>query len=178
MEQPTARVGPHIHHQHVFHPENVREQQRLENRPRDRRYDKLRKYGAVDFLGSTDPLEVEKWLKRTERVLNMMQCTPNEKFDYAVSLLQGNAYDWWETEPNATVQPPILQWEDFLQEFRDNYMSEVYQDEKRKEFLNLKQNNMSIVDYEVQFNQLSRYASYMVATERDKCQKFEEGPDL
>ena len=48
-------------------------------------------------------------------------------------------------------------------------MPEVYQDEKRKEFLNLKQNNMSIVDYEVQFNQFSRYASYMVATERDKC---------
>ena len=68
----------------------------------------------------------------------MMQCTLDEKFDYAVSLLQGNAYDWWETVPNATVQPPILQWEDFLQEFRDNYMSEVYQDEKRKEFLNLK----------------------------------------
>ena len=105
----------------------------------------------------------------------MMQCTPDEKFDYAVSLLQGNAYDWWETVPNATVQPPILQWEDFLQEFRDNYMPEVYQDEKRKEFLNLKQNNMSIADYEVQFNQLSRYASYMVATERDKCRKFEKG---
>ena len=35
--------------------------------------------------------------------------------------------------------------------------------------MNLKQNNMSIADYEVQFNQLSRYASYMVATERDKC---------
>ena len=34
---------------------------------------------------------------------------------------------------------------------------------------------MSIMDYEVQFNQLSRYASYMVATERDKCRKFEEG---
>ena len=54
-------------------------------------------------------------------------------------------------------------------------MPEVYQDEKWKEFLNLKQNNMSIMDYEVQFNQLSRYASYTVATERDKCRKFEEG---
>ena len=87
VEQPATRVEPHIHHQHVFHPENVRERQGLENRPWDRRYDKLRKYGAVDFLGSTDPVEAEKWLKRTERVLNMMQCTPDENFDYVVSLL-------------------------------------------------------------------------------------------
>ena len=87
VEQPAARVGPHIHHQHLFHPENVREQQGLENRPRGRRYDKLRKYGAVDFLGSTDPVEAEKWLKRTERVLNMMKCTPDEKFGYVVVVL-------------------------------------------------------------------------------------------
>ena len=105
VEQSAARVGPHIHHQHVFHPENVREQLGLENRLRDRRYDKLRKYGEVDFLGSTDPVEAENWLKRTERFLNMMQCTPDEKFDYVVSLLQENAHDWWETVPNATVQP-------------------------------------------------------------------------
>ena len=54
-------------------------------------------------------------------------------------------------------------------------MPEIYRDEKRKEFLNLKQGIMSIAEYEVKFNQLSHYASFMIATERDKCQKFEEG---
>ena len=30
--------------------------------PRERRYDKLWKMGATDFLGTTDPMEAERWL--------------------------------------------------------------------------------------------------------------------
>ncbi|XP_065880121.1 uncharacterized protein [Euphorbia lathyris] len=104
-----------------------------------------------------------------------MKCTPEEKFDYAVFLLQGDAYDWWETIPNSTVQPPVLKWDDFVLEFRNNYMPEVYLDDKRREFLNLKQGKMSVAEYEVKFNQLSTYVSSLVATEKDKCRQFEEG---
>ena len=34
---------------------------------------------------------------------------------------------------------------------------------------------MSVSEYEVKFDQLSRYAMHLVATEEDKCTKFEEG---
>ena len=54
-------------------------------------------------------------------------------------------------------------------------MPKIYRDEKQREFLNLKQGNMTVAEYEVKFTQLSRYASSMVATERDKCRRFEEG---
>ena len=60
---------------------------------RSRNFKELRKLGAVDFSGTTDPAEAETWLKRTERVFNMMRCTVEERFDYAVSLLQEDAYD-------------------------------------------------------------------------------------
>ena len=46
-------------------------------------------------------------------------------------------------------------------------MPEVYCDEKQREFLNLKQQAMTVAEYEVQFTQLSRYALMMVATEKD-----------
>ncbi|KAG8373575.1 hypothetical protein BUALT_Bualt11G0038700 [Buddleja alternifolia] len=72
----------------------------------ERRYDKLRKMGAVDFVGTTDPAKEETWLKQTERVFRLMQCNPEEKFEHVVSLLQGDAYAWWETLPHSTVQPP------------------------------------------------------------------------
>ena len=180
-DQPTERVGSpaHSHAQHAPHEQIHLEQHEQEvhgpHEYRERRYDKLRKQGAVDFSGTTDPSVAETWLKRTQRVLNQMRCTPEEKFDYAVSLLQGNAYAWWETVPGNDVQPPVLTWDDFLREFSNNYMPEVYRDDKRREFLNLKQGTMTVAEYEVKFNQLSHYASSLVATDRDKCRMFEEG---
>ncbi|WOG89301.1 hypothetical protein DCAR_0208538 [Daucus carota subsp. sativus] len=145
------------------------------NAPVKRNYKELRKLGATDFYGTVDPTEAESWLKRTKRVFNMMHCGDEEKFDYAVSLLQDDAYDWWETVPDSDAQPPKLTWDDFQREFKDKYMPEIYRDEKQREFLDLKQGNMTVAEYEVKFTQLSRYASSMVATERDKCRRFEEG---
>ena len=54
-------------------------------------------------------------------------------------------------------------------------MPEVYRDEKQREFLTLKQMTMTIAEYEVRFTQLSHYAPMMVATDRDRCRRFEEG---
>ncbi|XP_074376881.1 uncharacterized protein LOC141718399 [Apium graveolens] len=90
-----------------------------------RDYKELRKFGAIDFPGTVDPAEAEKWLKRTERVFIMIRCAPEEKFDYAVLLLQEDAYDWWETVPDSAVQLPILTWDDFRREFRDKDREKV-----------------------------------------------------
>ena len=74
----------------------------------------------------------------------------------------------------SDAQPPKLTWDDFQREFQDKFMPEIYRDEKQREFLTLKQGNMTVAEYEVKFTQLSPYASSMVATERDKCRRFEE----
>ena len=84
-------------------------------------------------------------------------------------------YDWWETVPGATARPPVMSYDDFLREFKDRYMPEVYRDEKQREFLNLQQRNMTVAEYEVRFTQLSHYAPAMVSTEKDRCRRFEEG---
>ena len=135
----------------------------------------MRKQGAEEFVGTADPLVAETWFKRTERILNQMYCTPEERYDYATSLLQGAAWSWWETVPNSQVYPPVLTYGDFVREFKNNYAPDIFKDEKRKEFLNLKQGNMSVAEYEIKFNQLSAYALNLIATEKDKCRQFEEG---
>ena len=61
---------------------------------RAKRFEQLRKLGAVSFCGTLDPAEAESWLENTERIFNLMQCTTEEKYDYAVFLLQGDAYNW------------------------------------------------------------------------------------
>ena len=104
-----------------------------------------------------------------------MQRTPEERFDYAVFLLQGDAYSWWKTVPDSLVQPPVMSWTDFLREYREKYTPKVYQREKIQEFIELKQNNMTVAEYGLKFTQLSVYAANLVSTEEEKCQKFEEG---
>src|SRR3989442_2956544 len=135
----------------------------------------IRKLGATDFFGTTDPAEAEGWLRRIERIFFMMDSTPEDKFEYAISLLQGNAFNWWETVPNALARPAVLTWDDFLYEFKEKYTPEVYRDQKQREFFNLKQGSMTVAEYELRFTQLSRYAGSLASSDRDKWHRYEEG---
>ena len=161
--------------QHSIHTLSGVGRQPREEIPRERRYDKLRKLGATEFRGTTDPLEAERWLRATERIFRRMRYDREEKLDYIESLLEDDAYDWWETVPHSLERPWVLTYEDFLRVFRNKFMPEAYQQGKMMEFTHLEQGNQTVAEYEVRFDQLSRYAPHMIATERAKCLKFVSG---
>ena len=48
-------------------------------------------------------------------------------------------------------------------------------DSKWKQFLDLKQRNLSVVEYEKEFSHLSKYAPKLVLTEAFRCRQFEDG---
>ncbi|KAL0455612.1 UNVERIFIED_CONTAM: Transposon Tf2-12 polyprotein [Sesamum latifolium] len=102
--------------------------------------------------------EAEEWLRNTERVLDRIECTPEQRLRYAVSLFEKDALDWVETVPGSKNRPIILTWNDFLKEFADKYTPPVYRNCKKVEFLELKQNELSVAGYELQFVRLSKYA--------------------
>ena len=83
-------------------------------RSRSKDFKELRQLGAVDFHGTTDPAKAETWLKQTERIFTLLRCSREDQFDFIVSLLQGDAYDWWETVPGTTERPPVLTYDEFL----------------------------------------------------------------
>lgn len=47
--------------------------------------------------------------------------------------------------------------------------------QKKVELMNLTQGNMAVLDYEQRFNQLSRYAPYLVDIDEKKAWRFENG---
>ena len=65
--------------------------------------------------------------------------------------------------------PDPMPWEFFVQEFRAKYITEVYRETKWKQFLTLKQGNLSVVEYEKEFSHLSKYAPESVLTEAFWC---------
>ena len=53
-------------------------------------------------------------------------------------------------------------------------MGRIYMSNMRQEFHNLKQRQMSVIEYQREFTRLSKYAPEMLVTEEEKCRKFED----
>ena len=71
--------------------------------------------------------------------------------------------------------PNPMPWEFFVQEFRAKYITEMYRETKWKQFLNLKQMNLSVAKYEKEFSHLSKYPPELVLIEAFWCRQFEDG---
>ncbi|KAK5844579.1 hypothetical protein PVK06_000719 [Gossypium arboreum] len=133
----------------------------------------LKKYGANEFMGlkGVDPSVVENWMESTKRILRQLDCTPRECLICAVSLLQEEAYLWWESVVRHLPENQLT-WDLFQKEFQKKYIGEMYIEDKKQEFLTLQQGDMSVIDYEREFSRLSRYASEFIPTEADSCKRF------
>ena len=94
--------------------------------------DTVRRHGVEEFHGSSmeESEKAEFWLEKLERVLEEVRCPPDQRASCAVSLLQGEAYDWWRLVLKSPRIPNPLTWEFFVQEFRAKYVTEMYRDSK------------------------------------------------
>ena len=137
--------------------------------------ERMARYRSIDFMGRKDdePSMVENWLKRIERMLVQMHCTTKEKFECVISLLQDEAYQWWVSVIRTAPQESIT-WKIFLDEFRKQYVGHIYLSNMRREFHNLKQRQMSVIEYQREFTRLSKYAPKILVTKEEKCHKFED----
>lgn len=66
-------------------------------------------------------------------------------------------------------------WALFKELFNKKYYLLSVRNAKEKEFLNMKQGNMTIAKYERKFEKLCRYAPKLVDIEEEKAQQFENG---
>ncbi|KAL0404877.1 UNVERIFIED_CONTAM: Transposon Ty3-G Gag-Pol polyprotein [Sesamum radiatum] len=141
----------------------------------DRNYERIRKMGATEFEGTLDPEIAERWWEKVEDVMNLISCTPENRLKYVVSLFVGNALIWWRSVKRG-YEPGEITWAEFQREFDDKYRPKMYRDKKRMEFLNLVQgDDQTVAEYELRFAALAKYAPEAVATQEDRCYRFEQG---
>ena len=138
--------------------------------------DKIRKQGAEEFRANLDDdLEKAKfWLETTIKVFDELSCTLRECVKCAMSLLRDLACQWWSTLVSV-IPRERLTWEFFQEEFRKKYISQRFIDQKRKEFLELKQSRTIVAECERKFVRLSKYARKCIFTESTMCKRFEDG---
>jgi hypothetical protein len=126
------------------------------------------------FTSSPNPLDVDVWLKSIEKMLNIAQCSNREKVLYASGRLTGPAADWWDSYVATYDAADTTTWVEFSTQFR-NYHIHARLMKIKKEFLSLKQGNMSVSEYRDKFIQLSRYAPDEVVDDERKQEHFIEG---
>src|SRR6187551_578864 len=114
--------------------------------PRDKRGEFL-KGRPPTFTRASDPLQAEDWLKAVERQLDIAQCDDREKVLYAGGQLQGPALDWWDSFQYGHPNRGQITWQEFCEGFRRHHVPEALMALKKKEFLALKQEGMSVTAY-------------------------------
>ena len=128
------------------------------------------------FEGTTEPMEVEKWIIEMEKVFRVLKCSEDEKVAYVAYMLRGDAYDWWRLEEEKRGQETEpWTWELFKSVFYEKYFPKSIRFQKEKEFIKLTQGNMTVAQYEAEFSRLAKFAPTMVVDEEAKARRFGDG---
>jgi hypothetical protein len=90
---------------------------------------------------------------------------------YASWQLTGAASEWWNSYISGHQQPESIVWK----EFKDNFIlhhTPVSAMKLKKEFLNLKQGQVTVTEYRDKFVQLSLYAPRTAESDKKKREHF------
>ena len=137
----------------------------------------FKKFAPKPFKEAKKPNEAEEWLEELEAVLEALHTEEADKMIFTEFLLQGEARLWWKMEKEKR-EDKIWLWKEFQDLFLRRYFPISVHERKRKEFLYLTQGNQTVMEYDRAFTQLSRFARSLVATEKDKVERFVHGLKL
>ncbi|XP_022851225.1 uncharacterized protein LOC111373007 [Olea europaea var. sylvestris] len=115
----------------------------------------FRRHKPPAFDGASSPLEVKEWLRKLERIFRLIDCTDTQK-------------------TRTPEQQLALTWEQFKDEVMNKYFPQSLRDFKENEFLQLKQGNMSLIDYKRKFDQLSKYTPHLKANAEQHRQLYNQ----
>ncbi|TYK05231.1 gag-protease polyprotein [Cucumis melo var. makuwa] len=105
-----------------------------------------------------------------------MKCPEDQKVQCAVFFLVDRGTAWWETsERMLGGDVSKITWEQFKENFYVKFFSANVKHAKLQEFLNLEQGDMTVEQYDAEFDMLSRFALDVVRDEAARIEKFVRG---
>ena len=125
-------------------------------------------YHPLKFRGEGDLMVTDHWFLQVERVLEAMEITSDTtRIRLAAFQLEGESEVWWDwVKVSRDVE--TMTWEEFRELFMNKFFPASARHVKAREFLELKQGNMTILE------SLREY----VAIDMTKVRKFEDGLKL
>lgn len=98
---------------------------------------------------------------------------------YTAFRLSREAKHWWQAKKALLVMELgsklAITWIIFKDEFNRHFFPRVVQDVKAREFMDIVQGRLSVIEYAARFLLLSRFAMYLIPDEKKRTSKFDRG---
>ncbi|VFQ91254.1 unnamed protein product, partial [Cuscuta campestris] len=125
--------------------------------PRIVTFKTLKDNGAEEFRGDKmgEPQIALDWLEQMDRVLKNLRVPDDDRSELASQMFRKGAYDWWKHIDQDPHTPKPWTWDRFDRAFTKEYVPTRYREERRDEFVALKQEGMSLPELRQKFDYLS-----------------------
>ena len=140
-----------------------------------RRYERFRKMDPPQFQSGKSE-DAHEFLTTCRELLEVVGLAESHGVRYATLQLRGPARDWWRTYSGCLpVGSPPVTWEQFASAFQDRFIPWSVREESRLRFESLRQDGLSVTEYEARFCQLSRHALAIIPNETERIRRFVRG---
>ena len=96
-------------------------------------------------------MEVDHWFRKVSKILEAMEITSDAtRIRLAASQLEGESQVWWDWV-KASRNLEAMMWEEFCELFMGKYFPEFQRHAKAREFLELKQGTMTVLECMTKF---------------------------
>ncbi|KAF5197248.1 hypothetical protein FRX31_013165 [Thalictrum thalictroides] len=116
----------------------------------------------------------EDWKENMENLLDAMDYTEVQKQRLATLCLIGDASLWWKSVTRGE-NTHTISWDEFCRRFDLKYFPQSLRQTKVREFFQLKQGRLTVLEFETRFTRLARLVAHMNLNEFEKARQFEEG---
>ncbi|XP_050147320.1 uncharacterized protein LOC126622589 [Malus sylvestris] len=101
--------------------------------------------------------EVKQWLEKMEDTLEAIKCPLNEWANTVTFFIKGDARSWWKSMKESCPPGSWMTWSAFRKCFITYFLSPSYRLRKRHEYLEFRQGDLSITEFDSTFRRLAKY---------------------
>ncbi|XP_073133837.1 uncharacterized protein [Henckelia pumila] len=137
-------------------------------------YKSFLELGPPEFKGETDPLIAEQWFQAMETAFEFMQITDTDRLRCATYMFRDDARVWWNGA-KAALNLTTLTWNGFKDVFYGKYFTVSTQTRWARDFLEIRQGNMSIEEYVKKFERGRYFVPMISGDPAEELKHFTEG---
>ncbi|XP_070042633.1 uncharacterized protein [Nicotiana tomentosiformis] len=139
------------------------------------RLERFMRLRTPSFSGAESE-DAQVFLDKWERMCQTTGIVETSRVSFTTFQFTGAAFRWWEAyERRRTVDVALFIWQDFSVLFLEKFVPQSRREELHRQFEQLRQDVMSVTQYEIKFSELARHAALLVPTDRERIRRFIDG---